>query len=91
MTTPDGASRYFLCMAGAGLDAKIVREVSPALKDRTGKVAYWAAGLAMFPHRLEQLEVRVQGQVYRCGFALASRVRNYGGDLEIASGASLLQ
>jgi diacylglycerol kinase family enzyme len=27
--------------------------------------------------------------VYPCGFALASRVRNYGGDLEIARGASL--
>ena len=32
---------------------------------------------------------RVQGQTFRCGFFLASRVRNYGGDLEIASGASL--
>jgi diacylglycerol kinase (ATP) len=91
MTTPDGVSRYFLCMAGAGLDAKIVRGVSPALKDRTGKAAYWAAGLAMLPHRVEELDVRIQGQVYRCGFALASRVRNYGGDLEIASGASLLR
>ena len=91
LTTADGASRYFLCMAGAGLDAKIVRDVSSGLKDRTGKVAYWAAGLAQFPHRVEQLEVRVKGKVYRCGFALASRVRNYGGDLEIASGASLLR
>jgi diacylglycerol kinase (ATP) len=91
MTTADGVSRYFLCMAGAGLDAKIVREVSSGLKDRTGKVAYWAAGLAQFPHRVEQLEVRVRGKVYRCGFALVSRVRNYGGDLEIASGASLLR
>jgi diacylglycerol kinase (ATP) len=85
----DGASRYFLCMAGAGLDAKIVYQTNAALKDRTGKLAYWAAGLAQFPHRLESLDVRVQGQTYRCGFLLASRVRNYGGDLEIASGASL--
>src|ERR1017187_7934035 len=29
--------------------------------------------------------------LYRGGFVLASRVRNYGGDLEIASGASLLR
>ena len=76
-------------MAGAGLDAKMVHEVDPALKDRTGKLAYWAAGLAQFPRRVEQLDVRVQGKTYRCGFLLASRVRNYGGDLEIASGASL--
>jgi len=81
--------RYFLCMAGAGLDAKIVTKVDPDLKDRTGKLAYWAAGLSQFPERLEQFDVRVNGHVYRCGFALASRVRNYGGDLEIARGASL--
>ena len=81
--------RYFLCMAGAGLDAKIVTKVDPALKDRTGKLAYWAAGLSQFPERLEQFDICVNGQAYKCGFALASRVRNYGGDLEIASGASL--
>lgn len=84
-----GAQRYFLCMAGAGLDAKIVREVNGALKDRTGKLAYWAAGLAQFGGRLEPLEVRILGNVRRCGFLLASRVRNYGGDMEIAHGASL--
>jgi diacylglycerol kinase family enzyme len=85
----DGEKRYFFCMLGAGLDAKIVTLVNPELKDRTGKLAYWAAGLSQLPERLEQLDVRVNGQVYKCGFALASRVRNYGGDLEIASGASL--
>ena len=81
--------RYFLCMAGAGLDAKIVTQVDPELKDRAGKLAYWAAGLSQFPEHLEQLEIRVRGNVYQCGFALISRVRNYGGDLEIARGASL--
>jgi YegS/Rv2252/BmrU family lipid kinase len=89
ITTRDHISRYFLCMAGAGLDAKVVSEVWPALKERTGKLAYWAAGLAQIGRRLEPMEVRMNGQTYRCGFLLASRVRNYGGDLEIASGASL--
>ncbi len=83
--------RYFLCMAGAGLDAKVVQQINPALKERTGKLAYWAAGLAQIAGEFDQLEVRVLGQTYRCGFLLASRVRNYGGDLEIASGASLLR
>ncbi len=89
LTTADGASRYFLCMAGAGLDAKIVNQVDSVLKDRAGKLAYWAAGLAQFPQRLEPLDVSVQGQTFRCGFFLASRVRNYGGDMEIARGSSL--
>lgn len=89
LTAGDQPPRHFLCMAGAGLDAKIVRKVSPGLKQRTGKLAYWVAGLAQFSHKLEELEVRIHSKAYRCGFALASRVRNYGGDLEIASGASL--
>jgi diacylglycerol kinase (ATP) len=82
-------SRYFLLMAGAGLDANIVYEVSAGLKNAAGKLAYWASGLLRFFKRVEQLEVGVDGHVHRCGFALISRVRNYGGDLEIASGASL--
>jgi YegS/Rv2252/BmrU family lipid kinase len=82
-------SRYFLLMAGAGLDANIVYEVSAGLKNAAGKLAYWAAGCLRFFRRVEQLEVGVDDKVYACGFALISRVRNYGGNLEIASGASL--
>jgi diacylglycerol kinase (ATP) len=82
-------SRYFLLMSGAGLDAVIVYNVSAGLKSAAGKLAYWAAGLGRFVNRVDQLQVKVNSQVHQCGFALISRVRNYGGDLEIASGASL--
>jgi len=82
-------SRHFLLMAGAGLDANIVYEVSAGLKNAVGKLAYWAAGFFRFFKRVDQLEVRVDNHIHQCGFALISRVRNYGGDLEIASGASL--
>jgi YegS/Rv2252/BmrU family lipid kinase len=83
--------RYFVLMAGVGLDAKIVLQVSSPLKDKIGKGAYWAAGLSQLPYRLDQFDVQHNGSAKRAGFALASRVRNYGGDLEIASGASLLK
>ena len=33
----------------------------------------------------------MNGRMHRCGFALASRVKNYGGDLTIAANASLLE
>ena len=87
--TGEFGSRYFLLMAGAGLDATIVYQVSLGLKNAAGKVAYWAAGLSHLTRNVEQLQVQVDGKTHVCGFALVSRVRNYGGDLEIATGASL--
>jgi diacylglycerol kinase (ATP) len=40
---------------------------------------------------LPEFEVVVDGKSHAASFALISRVRNYGGDLEIATGASLLR
>jgi YegS/Rv2252/BmrU family lipid kinase len=87
--TDRSGDRHFLAMGGAGLDARIVFDMSPAFKARAGKVAYWLTGMGHATQRVDQFEARVNGHAYQCGFALASRVRNYGGDLEIASGASL--
>lgn len=83
--------RSFLMMGGVGLDASIVHKVNPRWKAKTGKLAYWAAGFGEFFRSVEQFQVRVNGEQQQCGFALVSRVRNYGGDLEIAGGASLLR
>lgn len=82
--------RYFLLMAGAGLDAYVVTIVSGPLKNKLGKAAYWIAPFRLLARRLEEFQVRSEGVARRSSFALASRVRNYGGDLEIAGGASLL-
>jgi YegS/Rv2252/BmrU family lipid kinase len=81
--------RHFLLMAGAGLDAEIVRKVNPGLKDRIGKLAYWAAGLSRIGTPMPSLDVEISLGSFRSGFTLASRVRNYGGDLTIARTASL--
>jgi diacylglycerol kinase family enzyme len=43
LTCAGGVTRYFLLMAGVGLDAQIVGRVDPRLKARTGKFAYWVA------------------------------------------------
>ena len=81
-----GEQRHFLAMAGIGLDASVINGVMPGLKKATGKFAYWVAGLQQFLGPLDP--VMFDGE--RLGFVLASRVRNYGGDLELARGASLL-
>lgn len=82
-------SRHFLLMVGVGLDAHIVYHVSLPLKARTGKLAYWVAGWGMLGRRLAQFEVEVRGERRTSSFALVSKVRNYGGDLEIARDVSL--
>lgn len=86
-----GQHRTFLCMAGAGLDAEIVSRLNLDLKASTGKFAYYVAGFGQVGRSLPEFDVAVDGQNYKASFALISRVRNYGGDLEIARGASLLR
>src|SRR5579871_4146610 len=76
-------------MAGAGLDAQVVYHVSAPLKQRTGKVAYWLAGGKILGRQLAEFNADVGGSRRRCSFALLSKVRNYGGDLEIARRVSL--
>lgn len=41
-----GESRYFVALAGAGVDADMVHRVDANLKNRFGKGAYWVAGIA---------------------------------------------
>ena len=86
----DGSSRLFLAMAGIGFDARIVHGLDLRLKDRIGKLAYWAGAIGQLGKRLEEFDVEVDGETRRCSFALVSRVRNYGGDIDLARGASLL-
>jgi diacylglycerol kinase (ATP) len=83
-------TRLFLLMAGIGLDAKIVYNLRVPLKARFGKLAYWLAGFSQLGRDLDEFEVLVEGRRVNCSFALISKVRNYGGDLEIAQSTSLL-
>ena len=85
------AGRHFLLMTGAGLDAHIVYHMSAGWKAALGKVAYWIGGFAQLGRRLPEFETHVGQRQMRASFVLASRVRNYGGDIEIARTVSLLE
>ena len=76
-------------MAGIGFDARIVHGGDLRLKDRIGKLAYWGGALGQLGARLEEFDVEIDGATRRCTFALVTRVRNYGGDFDLARGASL--
>jgi diacylglycerol kinase (ATP) len=89
-TAAGNPPRHFLLMAGAGLDALIVHDINSKLKDALGKVAYYVAGFSKVGSRMAEFTVEADGREFLVSFALASRVRNYGGDLEIAPTISLL-
>ncbi len=83
-----GPCRHFLQLAGAGLDARAVQQVSWALKKRTGPLAYLAAGLKVL--RENQPLITVEGADPASGqLVLLGNGRFYGGSFELFPGASL--
>ena len=78
------APRHFLAMAGVGLDAHIVYRMSAEMKRKWGKLAYWIGGFSQLVRDLDEFDVEIDGRAYRCSFALVTKVKNYGGDLQIA-------
>jgi diacylglycerol kinase (ATP) len=76
--------RHFVMMAGVGLDARIVYELDLNLKARLGKLAYWHGGIRQLGRPVPRFHIRVDGKERQASFALITRVRNYGGDFQIA-------
>jgi diacylglycerol kinase (ATP) len=85
-----GTRRYFLLMAGIGLDAAVVNQVNPRLKKHLGRGAFWLTGfgqLANWHPAVFRLEVN--GQSYEATFVNIGNAPSYGGDLQLTPRASL--
>lgn len=81
--------RHFVLMAGAGFDARIIYRLEAPLKDRFGKLSYFIGGLRCLGQSLNEVDVAFADRRLRCTFALVTKVRNYGGDFEIAADVTL--
>ena len=82
--------RYFFLMAGIGLDASIVRGVSPALKARVGEGAYWLSGIKHYvAWRPETFRLTIDGVDYDGAFAAIGNATSYGGGFRLTPRASL--
>lgn len=82
--------RYFLMMAGIGLDASIARAVNKKLKRRTGEFAYWLAGIKhFFVWNGEPFTIEVDGRCFESTFALVGNGKGYGGGMLITPNARL--
>jgi len=85
-----GERRYFLLMAGIGLDASVVGRVRPRLKRRVGEAAFWVSGLShLAAWRPQPFEIEVAGQVFPATFAAVGKAAHYGGELGITPRARL--
>ena len=85
-----GARRYFVLMAGIGLDASVVRRVQPRLKKRIGKGAFWLSGLShLADWKPSPFTLEIEGRSYTGTFAAIGKASRYGGDLSITPGARL--
>lgn len=86
----DSTQRYFLMMAGIGLDASIARGVNEKLKRGTGEFAFWISGIKhLFAWRGEPFRIEVDGRSYESTFALIGNGKGYGGGMVITPGAKL--
>jgi diacylglycerol kinase (ATP) len=87
-----GVKRYFLLMAGVGLDASVVRRVHPGLKKVFGKGAFWFSGLShLADWKPKAFEIEVDGQRFTATFATIGKAASYGGDLTVTPRAQLDQ
>lgn len=84
-------SRYFLLMAGVGLDAAVSAAVDPGLKRVLGKAAFGIAALKYFWHWDEKpVWVQLPGEAEVPGrFVVAGNARSYGGGFKVTPNADL--
>lgn len=70
--------RYFLLMAGIGIDAAIIEAVDPKLKKQFGIGAYITAGLkALVDWKLTPFNLTANQQTYPATFAVIANAANY--------------
>lgn len=84
--------RYFLLMAGVGLDAAIIPRVSPAWKRRVGAVAYIVAGIrTAIGTKPWSVRISIDGEEWETPlyWMLAGNTRNYGGLLNLTHRARM--
>ena len=88
---PQGPERYFICIAGAGVDGSMVYGVNSRLKQATGTLAYWLSGLEhFFTYPLVTFRVAAGDRSFQAAQVIVGRTKHYGGPFRITMGADLL-
>jgi len=82
--------RYFLMMAGIGLDASVARGVNPRLKRRAGELAYWLSGIRhLISWTPELFTIEADNKSFDSTFTVIGKGKGYGGQMVLTPGARL--
>jgi YegS/Rv2252/BmrU family lipid kinase len=85
-----GWERYFLLMAGIGLDAAMVKNVNLNLKRHLGEGAYFFSALDYLVRwPLAEFRLIMDGKEYEATYATIANSPGYGGGFRIAPGARM--
>jgi diacylglycerol kinase (ATP) len=89
-TNHEGVERRFTCMAGIGLDAHVVGEVTPRLKRFLKALAFPLAAFKVYSEGdLPMLHIEHGDDTYLAQFAIVANGQYYGGDFRTAEDAAL--
>jgi diacylglycerol kinase (ATP) len=84
--------KYFLSVAGAGPDGRIVYSIDLGLKSRVGILAYWWAGVReVFRYKFQHFRVVSGGRKINASLIIVGRTQNYGGPFKITTEADLFK
>jgi diacylglycerol kinase (ATP) len=84
--------KYFLSVAGAGPDGRIVYSIDLDLKARLGILAYWWQGAReIFRYDYPHFRVVIDGQSADSSLVIVGRTKHYGGPFKITTLADLYE
>ena len=84
--------KYFLSVAGAGPDGRIVYSIDLDLKARLGILAYWWQGAReIFRYDYPHFRVVIGGQSSDASLVIVGRTKHYGGPFKITTLADLYE
>jgi len=90
VTVGKANDRYFLLMAGVGIDAAVVRSVDAELKRFVGKAAFMVSALkVVWNWKLDPFRVHMPGEEVLGRFVVAGNAQSYGGGFRLTPMAKL--
>ncbi|VBB09412.1 Hypothetical protein LUCI_4702 [Lucifera butyrica] len=76
--------RYFIAMAGAGVDAQVVGQITPQEKKKLSVFTYILQTLTLLRQPWEHVySVRIDGRIYRAASVIVTNSRYYAGKFEL--------